>query len=120
MNIIVRYSGLTKKAVWQGLVETQLRRLQKLAAIARACVTIEWQRGVKPAFRILTLLEVPGPDFHSEARDHTVQAALLKAIHSLERQIRSRNNRRDKNRKTKLQLGLIPSRAYSGLHGSRA
>ena len=51
MNIIVRYCGLTKRAVWQELVETKLRKLQNLAAIATAQVTLEWQNGVKPAFR---------------------------------------------------------------------
>ena len=120
MNIIMRYSGLAKRAAWQELVEKQLRRLQNLAAIATARVTLEWQRGVKPAFRVLTLLEVPGPDFHAEASDHTVQAALIKVVNNLERQIRSRHNRRADKRKTNLQLGLSPGRSSSGLVGSRA
>jgi len=67
MNIILRYHGLRARAFWQGLVEAQLKRLQDLAAIASARVTLEWQHEVKPAFRVLALLEVPGPDFHAEA-----------------------------------------------------
>jgi ribosome-associated translation inhibitor RaiA len=118
MNIIVRYSGLAKRKIWQGLVETNLRKLQHLAAIAKASVTLEWQREVNPAFRVLTHLEVPGPDFHSEASDHTLPAALLKAVKSLEKQIRSRKNRRAGKWRTNLQLGFKPGRF--GFAGSRA
>ncbi len=120
MNIIVRYCGLTKRAVWQELVETNLKKLQNLAAIATARVTLEWQRGVKPAFRVLTELEVPGPDFHAEASDHTLPAALVKAVKSLEKQIRSRKNRRADKWKTNVRLGLNPARTSSGLVGARA
>jgi ribosome-associated translation inhibitor RaiA len=119
MNIILRYQGLKARAVWQGLVETQLRKLQNLAAIASARVTLEWQHQVKPAFRVLALLEVPGPDFHAEARDATLQAALLKVVRNLERQIQSRKRRRVDKRKTNMQLGLLAGRPPLGLFGAR-
>ena len=120
MNIIIRYSGLTKRAVWQQLVEAKVKKLQNLAAIATARVSLEWQRDVRPAFRVLTQLEVPGPDFHAEACDHTLPAALVKAIKSLEKQIRSRKLRRADRWKTNVQLGLQPGRSITGLVGSRA
>lgn len=120
MNIVVRYSGLNQRSHWRQLVEAQLGKLQTLAAIANAWVTLEWQRGVKPAFRVLTRLEVPGPDFHAEGVDHTLQAALSKVVKKLERQIRSRKNRRADNRKTNLQLGLIPARSPVAWGGARA
>lgn len=120
MNIIIHYCGLTKRAIWQELVETNLRKLQNLAAIATARVTLEWQHGVKPAFRVLTLLEVPGPDFHAQASDHTLPAALIKVVKSLEKQIRSRKNRQAGKWKTNVQLGLSPGRCSSGLVGARA
>jgi ribosome-associated translation inhibitor RaiA len=118
MNIILRYRGLNARAFWQGLVEAQLKRLQNLAAIASAQVTLEWQHEIRPAFRVLTLLEVPGPDFHAEARDYTLQAALLKVVKSLERQIRARKSQQAERRKTKLRLSLVPGRW--SLAGSRA
>jgi ribosome-associated translation inhibitor RaiA len=120
MNIIVRYSGLTKRATWQELVETKLRKLQNLAAIGTARVTLEGQHGPRPAFRVLTQLEVPGPDFHAEARDHTLAAALLKVIKNLEKQICSRKNRRANKWKTNVRLGLNPARNSSGSVGARA
>jgi ribosome-associated translation inhibitor RaiA len=120
MNIILRYRGLNARAFWQGIVEAQLKRLQSHAAIASARVTLEWQHELKPAFRVLALLEVPGPDFHAEARDYTLQAALLKVVNNLERQIRVRKNHQADKRKTKVRLGLLPGRSSLALTGSRA
>ena len=120
MNIILRYRGLNARAFWQGLVEAQLKRLQSLVAIASARVTLEWQHEVKPAFRVLAWLEVPGPDFHAEASDYTLQAALLKAVKNLERQIRVRKGRQADKLKSKLQLGLLPARSSQTLSGGRA
>ena len=120
MKILLRYCGLNASAYWRGLVEAQLRKLEGLAAIASARVTLEWQREVKPAFRVLTLLEVPGPDVHAEARDHTLQAALLKVVKDLERQIRSRRNRQAERWKRRLRLGLLPSQGSVRLATWRA
>lgn len=120
MKIILRCQGLKARAFWQGLVEAQLKRLQDLVAIASARVTLEWQHEVKPAFRVLALLEVPGPDFHAEARDYTLQAALLKVVKNLERQIRLRKSRQADKRKTNVRLGLLPGRSSVALAGCRA
>jgi ribosome-associated translation inhibitor RaiA len=120
MDIILRYRGLRSRAIWQKLVEMQLRKLQDLAAIASARVFLEWDREVRPAFRVLALLEVPGPDFHAEASDHTLQAALLKVVKNLHRQIEARKKRRAGQRRTRLQLGLTPGRVSQGLVGARA
>jgi ribosome-associated translation inhibitor RaiA len=106
MKLTLSYRGFKAQPAWKALVEHQLKRLQELAAVVSAQVTLEWRREIKPAFRVLALLEVPGPDFHVEASDHTLQAALLKAVKDLERQIRSRNVIRADRRKTNLQLGL--------------
>jgi ribosomal subunit interface protein len=120
MNIILRYHGLNARAYWQGVVEAQLKRLQSLVAIASAQVTLEWQHEVKPAFRVLALLEVPGPDFHAEASDYTLRAALLKVVNNLERQIRARKSRQADKRKANLQRGLLPGRSSMALAGGGA
>ena len=120
MKIVMCFRGFNARASWRGLVEAQLKRLQSLAAIASAQVTLEWQNQVKPVFRVLTLLEVPGPDFHAEARDYTLQAALLKVVKNLERQIRVRKSRQADRRKTNLQLGFMPSHGPMRLAGYKA
>src|SRR5512137_674855 len=106
MNLILRYCGLNARVRWRELVENQLNKLQGLAAIASARVTLGWERETRPAFLVQAHLEVPGPDYHAEGRDHTLPAALAKVARELERQIRSRNSSRADRRKTNLQLGL--------------
>jgi ribosomal subunit interface protein len=118
MNIIVTYHGPHPRSGWQELVETRLRKLQTFATIETARVAIEWQR-VKHAFRVMALLEVPGPDLHAEACDYTLQAALAKVVKSLEKQIRSRKSRRADKWKTNLQLGLSPGHWAPGLVAAR-
>jgi ribosomal subunit interface protein len=120
MNIKLRYLGLNACALWQELVEAQIMKLQALAAIASAQVVLEWQHELKPAFRVAMLLEVPGPDYHAEARDHTLQAALPKVAKNLERQIRARKNRRVNDRKASVQLGLLPGRSTFAAAGGKA
>ena len=119
MKLILFYRSLKARADWQALVEAQFKRLETLAAVVSAKVTLEWQRGIKPGFRVMALLEVAGPDFHAEGRDHTLQAALLKAVKDLERQIRSRKAHRADRWKTKLQLGITPSRSPFAAVGHR-
>jgi hypothetical protein len=84
MNIILRYRGLNARPFLTTLVEGQLNRLQALTAIASARVSLEWTHEAKPRSRVTIWLEVPGHDYHAEARDHTIQAALLKVVKSLE------------------------------------
>jgi ribosomal subunit interface protein len=112
MNIVLRYRGLAPQAVWQESVVAQLKRLQSLAEITSARVILEWQREAKPAFQVHALLEMPGPDFHAAASDHTLQAALSKAVKNLERQIRSRNERRTSKQKANLWLGWTVSHCW--------
>ncbi len=119
MKILLRCLGLNLRASWRGLVEAQLKRLESLAAIACARVSLERHYEARPAFRVLTLLEVPGPDIHAEARDHTPEAALLKVVKDLERQIRSRKNRRANRWKRNLQLGMS-GQGSTRLAGCRA
>jgi ribosome-associated translation inhibitor RaiA len=111
MKLTLSFRGFKAHPSWTALVEQQLTRLQRLTAVVSAQVTLEWRREIKPAFSVLALVEVPGPDFHVQATDHTLQAALLKAVKDLERQVRSRKLSRADRRRTNLQLGLTPSRS---------
>lgn len=111
LNLILHYRGLNPRAWWRDWVERQFQQLQSLATIAAAHVTLEWQRELKPAFQVQAQLEVPGPDFHAGARDHTLQAALLKVIQNLERQILERKSRRVRRRKANARPGWMPRRS---------
>lgn len=120
LNLSLSYRGLNPRALWRGLVETHIRKLQDLAAIVSARITLERQHGVKPSFRVFAMLEVPGPDFHAEARDYTLQAALLKVTDNLRRQMQSRKNRQMNRRKSSSKLGLLHGRSRFVLNAVRA
>jgi len=103
-NISLLYLGLSPRTFWENLVEAQVRKLRHLASIASARITLERQHQSKPVFRVLAVLEVPGPDFHAEASDYTLRAALLKVVNNLRRQMQSRKNGQLARRKSKERL----------------
>jgi ribosome-associated translation inhibitor RaiA len=97
-----------------------MRKLQGLAAILSARITLERQREFTPGFRVFATLEVPGPDYHAEASDYTLQAALLKVVENLKRQMQSRKNRQLERRKNSSKLGLLHGRTRFVLNAVRA
>jgi hypothetical protein len=101
--------GLKPCALWECLVGAQVARLQHLGSIQSATVTLERQTQIKPGFRVMALLEVPGPDYHAEAADYTLRAALLKVADSLREQMLSRKNRQLSRRKDRLALMNRPT-----------
>ena len=119
VKLLLSFRGLNPRDVWQRLVESQVQRLQKLAAIASARVTVERHRELQPPFKVKALLEVPGPDYHAEATDHTLPAALHKVISNLERQIQSRKSRLSQRRKLQSRSGLLPQLSGMAFGGSR-
>src|SRR6266581_3974809 len=110
MKTTLRYLSLNAQATWQRQVEEQLKHLHGLTAITAAEVVLEHELEAKPAFRVQVRLEVPGPALHAEARDNTLEAALLKATQDLEHQLQARQRRRIERGKSKLQLGAISGR----------
>src|SRR3954451_9562905 len=100
-SISLLYRGLNPSVFWRSLVGVHIRQLQHLASIASARICLERQRQAAPAFRVSAVLEVPGPDFHAEASDYTLRAALLKVAKNLRRQIQSRKDRQLNRRKNK-------------------
>jgi len=117
MKTTLRCLGLDAHATWQDLVMEQLHRLKSLTDIESAELIMEKQRDSAPAYRVRMLLVVPGPDLHNEAMDHTLAAALHKAVEDVARQIRARQSKRVEQRKSRLQLGTISSRWSSALVG---
>jgi ribosome-associated translation inhibitor RaiA len=130
MKTTLRYLSLNAQAAWNRHVEEQLKHLHSLTGITSAEVVLEHQREAKPAFRVQVRLEVPGPGthatdtrhtreaerllhgraLHAEARDNTIEAALLKTTQDLERQIHARQLRRRERGRSKLQLSAMSSR----------
>src|SRR5258706_1828887 len=113
MSISLVYRGLSPSAFWRGLVEGHIWKLQHLASIACARISLERRRQFKPEFRVLAVLEVPGPDFHAEASGYTLRAALLKVADNLRRQMKSRKDRQQSRRKDKARPALLGNSNFS-------
>jgi ribosome-associated translation inhibitor RaiA len=94
MKLNLRFIGARAKSVWANEVAQKIKRLETVAAISVANVALEQRREMKPHFRLRILLAVPGPDIHAEATEHTFQAALLKVVNELRRQIQTRRANR--------------------------
>lgn len=119
MKTTLRYLGLKAQAAWDRLVQEHLSFLQQLTNIESAQVVLERHREDTPAFRAHVVLVVPGPDFHADAADHTLTAALRKAVANLEVQIRTRQTNRRNKGKSNLQLGKLSSLRSRALAGHR-
>ena len=120
MKTTFRYLGLNANAASTQLVQEHLKHLQSLTDIEAAQVFLQRQRESTPAFRARLVLVVPGPDYHAEAVDHTLAAALHKAVENLKRQILARQTKCRVKVKSNLQLGPISRRWSSALAGHRA
>jgi ribosome-associated translation inhibitor RaiA len=139
MKTTLSYIGLNAQSPWHQHVEEQLKHLHSLTAVNSAEVVLEHQREGKPAFRVQVRLEVPGtimhakatrharqaallfhgPALHAEARDNTVEAALLKATQDLEHQIQAHKLRRLERAKSQLQLSGVSCRWTNVQSGKR-
>jgi ribosome-associated translation inhibitor RaiA len=64
-------------------------------------------------------LLIHGPALHAEAKDNTLEAALLKATQDLEHQVQARQLRRLERGKSKLQLSTVSSRWTNARAGQR-
>ena len=93
MKIQFHCRGLSVSARLRHWLEQPLEQLQSLISVTTAAVLLEHRQEDAPAFRALALLAVPGPDIHAEARDHTLEAAWLKVITALRKQIEQRKAR---------------------------
>ena len=93
MNIQFHIRGLNDNSDLRRRLLQPLERLQSLISISAAAVVLEQRRDEAPSFRAFVSLAVPGPDIHAEARDHTLEAAWLKVITELRKQIEQRKAR---------------------------
>jgi len=107
------YRGINPRGLWQGLVDAQVSKLRTIASIVAARITLERQRQSKPEFRVMAVVEVPGPDFHAEATGYTLTAALLKVIENLRRQMQARKNRQLARRKNKARFAVLGTPSLS-------
>jgi ribosome-associated translation inhibitor RaiA len=109
MNIQYRLRDLDPRVVAERPLDHHLEHLNRLMPISSAQVVLEHQRNAAPAFCASVDLAVPGPDIHAAARDHTLEAAVLKVARRLEEQIEARQNRQQLRLKDREQCRRVQS-----------
>ena len=114
-NVIFHIRGLNTNAHLRRGLEGSVQSLQASIPISDAAVVLDRQIGTTPPFRAFVQLAVPGPDIHAEARDHTLEAAWLKVISALRRQIGRRVLKRQARQK---QSGLLRAPASRRTRGA--
>jgi len=93
LKIQYRLRGLSLRPMADRPMDQHLKHLDQLMPISTAQVVLEHQSNATPAFCVFVHLAVPGPDIHAAARDHTLEAAVLKVARRLEEQVEARKGR---------------------------
>lgn len=75
-------------------MKKQLFTLGQTRKIDEANVRLVRHENASPAYQVSVHLVTPGPDVFAESRDHTLRAALIKAIDQLRAQITNRAAKR--------------------------
>ena len=120
MNIQFRIHGLNADASLRAGLEQQLEELKSLIPVTSAEVVLEHRRDAAPAFEAHVHLAVPGPDIHAAARDHTLEAAWIKVLKNLKKQIERRKTKQGTRAKTNRQQPASVSRWSGAAAGQRA
>ena len=114
MKIQYKLRGLNPRAVTDRPMDGHLEHLDLLIPISLAQVVLEHQRDEAPAFGASVDLAVPGPDIHAAARDHTLEAAVLKVARRLEEQIEARQKRQQLRLKRRENCRVVSSQWNRG------
>ncbi|NBV86800.1 MAG: hypothetical protein EBS01_11210 [Verrucomicrobia bacterium] len=94
MRLNLRHLNLRSLETIDAWVKKQLFALGQARQIDEANVSLVRHQNASPAYQVNVHLVTPGPDVFAESRDHTLRAALLKAIGQLRAQITSRSAKR--------------------------
>ncbi len=94
------------------LVEERILELGDRLQIDEARVRLECQSGLSPAYRVAIHIVTPGPDLQAEGCDHTIRAAIGKALADLEGRLQHREHKPLWRMQTKRQLPAFGRRAH--------
>ena len=104
MKLLIRQIHHEVSRSFAALIHREIKSLESRLVIEEARVSIERRYESSPAYYMEILLVTPGPDIHAETCDHTLQAALHKAVESLDLRIRRRSEKRAKRIRSNIQV----------------
>ena len=103
MKLTVQHHYLRSSDELDSLIENRILALQPRLQIDEANVRLECHFEESPAFSVHIHLVTPGPDVVAESRDHTIRAAVNKAMAALEETIGTRALKRSRRIRNNLQ-----------------
>ena len=84
MKLITQHHNLRSTDELNSLVEERILAFGPRLQIDEARVRLECHWEESPAYRVAIHLVTPGPDVLAEGRDHTIRAAIAKAVADIE------------------------------------
>lgn len=94
MKLNLQHLNFSALSVVDAWIERQLSALARLRQIDVANVRLIRLANASPAYQVNVHLVTPGPDVFAESRDHTLRAAVAKAVAQLRHQIADRATKR--------------------------
>ena len=94
MKLNVKHHNLRSTHEVDSLVEDRILALQRRLRIDEANVHLECRFERSPAFGVCIHLVTPGPDVFAEGHDHTIHAAVRKAMGEIESKLDHREAKR--------------------------
>ncbi len=104
MKLNVQHLNLRSIHELDSLVEDRILALQPRLQIDEANVRLECRWEESPAYRVAVHLVTPGPDLLAEGRDHTLRAAIHKAVADIEDKLGERARKPLRRSRSNLQL----------------
>jgi ribosome-associated translation inhibitor RaiA len=93
MKLAIQHYHLDSSHELDLLIRTRLLGLQPRLHIDEAKVQLEYLYEESPAFSVKVHVATPGPDLRVERRDHTIRAAIDKALKDVETKAANRSER---------------------------
>lgn len=102
MRLNLQHFSIRSTDALDSWIEQQFLALGRLRQIDEANIRLACHRDVSPAYHVRVHLVTPGPDVIAESNDHTLKAAVDKAIKQLQNTIVGRVTRRLRSAKNDL------------------
>ena len=90
MKLNVQHYNLRSTHELDSLIEERILALRLRLHIDEAKIRLECWWEASPAYRVAIHLVTPGPDVLAEGRDHTIRAAIAKAVADIEAKLGDR------------------------------
>ena len=110
MRLNVQHRNIPAIHALDSCVEQQIFALGRARQIDEANVRLTRLEDTSPAYRVNVHLVTPGPDVFAESRDHTLRAAIVKAMKQLREQITRRSTKRLQRLKSNLSAPIAKTR----------